>query len=105
MGRNLGTDYWTHSDGPKGAVARNLDWVAPDEHSITQLPLYVAATAFAPGGSPCYRTPTRNRLPLVMMTGIFDDHYDTDCLSMQAETATSETFIALRLTAAVPAPW
>jgi hypothetical protein len=39
-----------------------------------------------------------------MMTGIFDDHYDMDCLSMQAETAISETFIALRLTAAVPAP-
>jgi hypothetical protein len=103
MGRNLETGYWTHSDGPKGAVARNLDWVAPDEHSITFLPHYGAATALAPGGSPCYRAPTRNRLPLVMMTGIFDDHYETDCLNMRAETATSEAFIGLRLTPATPA--
>ena len=92
-----------HSDGPKGAVAGNLDWVAPDEHSITFLPLYGAATAFAPSGSPCYRPPTRNRLPLVLMTGIFDDHYETDCLDMQAETATSEAFIGLRPTPATPA--
>jgi hypothetical protein len=38
-----------------------------------------------------------------MMTGIFDDHYETDCLNMQAETATSEAFIGLRLMAATSA--
>jgi hypothetical protein len=87
--RNLATDYWTHSDEPIGAIARNLDRAAPAEHSITSWPLYGATTAFAPGGFPCCRAPTRERFPLVMMTGIFDDHYETDCLNIQAETATT----------------
>ena len=98
------TTAWTRQPVPLPQTSY-LDRAAPDEHPITPLPLYGAAAAFAPGGSPYRRTPTRKRFPLVMMTGLFDAYCDTDCLNIRAEPKTAQAFIGLRLTAAASAPW
>ncbi|MDR3670853.1 MAG: hypothetical protein P4L36_08415 [Holophaga sp.] len=67
---------------------------------VSILAVFGTTIVFAPGGFPGGRMHIWNRLPLVMMTGIFDAHCQTDDSNLQPETMTVQPFTGVRLTKA-----